>query len=488
MANPPPMVLVDRYVRFEDELVAVIEESGQPPLDQLVESVLDSLPDSEERDEAIEAEITRYMEEVNVPAFATLRERKFSRPSAVRKAPVACDNVAYYSELLDGIEPCLSPLGGAPSVTSLTLRFSWPPKHPVRMHPLTAYIAGSDDAYLVLCFRSHGDPRFYLVYDMANSVAIVPPRWPYGPHCGLADDLAILGIHKETHPCPCFYVLAELLFQVKSRSCLPTDDKGTTLFMWWSPGSSPLATGSRGMLCFRSPRTTTKAPSTPIWSSLSQEDVYVGLTFSKGYWSCFDRLAAGDGDTTVDAPDFYFIPLPDGCAIQPDCRKGGRRQPEEYRSMCSITSELLRFVSLDGYSEGYLVFSTWNLSLPRVMGTWRWEMVLESRVDIWNDPIYKNDQKLQPLMPRFPTISPMEPDIVYLLLNDFKLEQGWTVATGNYVFGLDIRHGSIASAIRVPCGEDGMVGPLKIFASRFSSFLSEVRAYLSCVKLLSHES
>ena len=156
--------------------------------------------------------------------------------------------------------------------------------------------------------------------------------------------------------------------------------------------------------------------------------------------------------------------------------------------MCSITSELLRFVSLDGYSEGYLVFRTWNLSLPRVIGTWRWEMVLESRVDIWNDPIYKNDLKLQPLMPRFPTISPMEPDIVYLLLNDFKLEQGWTVATGNYVFGLDIRHGSIASAIRLPCDEDGMVGPLKIFASRFSSFLSEVRAYLSCVKLLSHES
>lgn len=119
------------------------------------------------------------------PAFATLRERKASRPSAVRKAPVACANthdVAYYSELLDGMEPCLSPLDGAPSVTSLTLRMSWTPKHTVRSSPLSAYIAASDDAYLVLYFGCHR-PRspnrgFYLVYDtLANSVTLRLPLW-----------------------------------------------------------------------------------------------------------------------------------------------------------------------------------------------------------------------------------------------------------------------------------------------------------------------
>lgn len=57
--------------------------------------------------------------------------------------------------------------------------------------------------------------------------------------------------------------------------------------------------------------------------------------------------------------------------------------------MCSITSELFTFVSIDGYREGYLVLTTWNLSLPRGMVTWRWEMVLESRVDIRNDHGFK---------------------------------------------------------------------------------------------------
>lgn len=110
----------------------------------------------------------------------------------------------------------------------------------------------------------------------------------------------------------------------------------------------------------------------------------------KGILVCddIDRLAAGDSDTTIDALVFYFIPLPDGCAIQPNWRKG-RGPPEEYRSMCSITSELFTFVSIDGYREGYLVLTTWNLSLPRGMVTWRWEMVLESRVDIRNDHGFK---------------------------------------------------------------------------------------------------
>lgn len=87
--------------------------------------------------------------------------------------------------------------------------------------------------------------------------------------------------------------LAELLFRVKSHSYLPSNNG--TLFMWWSPGSGPLTTGrwiQRDVVLpipadidDEGTQPHRPTPSTRIWSSLFQEDAYVGLTFSKGYWS-----------------------------------------------------------------------------------------------------------------------------------------------------------------------------------------------------------
>ncbi|KAF0895363.1 hypothetical protein E2562_012394 [Oryza meyeriana var. granulata] len=73
----------------------------------------------------MEAELIRYRAEVEEPAFAMLRDRKASRPPAMRKEPTTS---AYYRQVLDGIDPRFPPLTGASAVVnSLTIGMSWPP-------------------------------------------------------------------------------------------------------------------------------------------------------------------------------------------------------------------------------------------------------------------------------------------------------------------------------------------------------------------------
>ncbi|CAN6165516.1 unnamed protein product [Urochloa humidicola] len=160
-APPPPMVLLDRCVGFIDELREFIKETGGLPLDRSIDLALKRLPASNSSSRrgrrlgrvalqqmAIQDEMKRYRAEVEEPALAILRQRKASNPSsaAVRKEPLpeAIDgDGSLYRDLLDGVEPCLSPVAGTtpPSVTRLSLKICWPPGHLLSGYPMPACVA-----------------------------------------------------------------------------------------------------------------------------------------------------------------------------------------------------------------------------------------------------------------------------------------------------------------------------------------------------------
>lgn len=108
-------VLVDRRVGFVDEVHAFIQESGRwLSHDRAMELVHDKYKfcSRDEMGIAVRAELIRYREEVEGPAFDALRERKAGSAAAaggggVRKEPLtfSCDSEEeddYYRYMLDG--------------------------------------------------------------------------------------------------------------------------------------------------------------------------------------------------------------------------------------------------------------------------------------------------------------------------------------------------------------------------------------------------
>ncbi|BAS72776.1 Os01g0569200 [Oryza sativa Japonica Group] len=375
--GPPHMVLVDRYVALVDDIQEVIDEIGGVSFDVSLKAALDALPkcsDGQEWDEqqqsAIRAEITRHRAEVLEPAFAIFRDRKACRPAApgtMRKEPMAsrCNSGSYYREVLDGIDPRFSHLTGGAIVNSLTIGVSWPPSHDLWNHPLSASISSCHDCLLVLYFGNYrpgiSSPGCYFVLNTwANSVAIVPPLRATCvitmSHCGIGTGVAILR-HNDYYD----YVLVELFPHQDSRTHLASNK--ATLFLWWSPSSSPLADGQ----WIRKELNT----------STDDED---------------DRLL------------FRFIPLPEECVMKPGLLSR-ERPAEEHRTMICMDPETILFVSMDSYIQGLpigdTVLMTWTLKFP-LTNHWTWEKHSAPSLcvgDLLNDlPVLKeskNDGKTQ---------------------------------------------------------------------------------------------
>ncbi|KAL6644495.1 hypothetical protein ACP70R_016103 [Stipagrostis hirtigluma subsp. patula] len=471
--DPAPLptmeVLLDRCVMVINELREIMKETGCPSMDETMESVVQALPDCsswQERERleqaAIEAEIERYTAEVEAPAYALLRERKASRPSAVRKEPVVIVDddaaAAFYREVLDGVEPYFPQLAAAaaPAVTSLSLRVALPPNHPMLHCALTAVIASSDAGFLALYvgpYRpGYPGPGFYLVYNTcANSVAIVPPLPAssvfFRSHCHVGPGVAVVR-HGDGK-----YLLTELLFRKDSKTGLVTNN--ASLFLWWPAG--PLAG-----------RWTRKDVVLPLPTTHFRGDV----VFAAGNLICWvdlltgilvcEGLAAGAAD---DGPVFRFIPLPKECIVEPIAERG---QPEEYRSMCCINTHTFKFVSLDGYSQGRpiseVILRTWTLDIhQREDFQWSCEASFSIK-ELWNDPIYNNDLKLEPLMPSNPIISE-EHDCVCLLVLNYKYRNEIVEATGPYHLSLDMGSQRITSAFKFPSPATGRIKYPRVFAT-----------------------
>ncbi|CAO2191363.1 unnamed protein product [Urochloa humidicola] len=469
-------VLVDRRVLFVDELQEMIQETGGVPLDRSIESVLKRLPactnmmEQECQEQmAIEEEMTRYLAEVEEPAFKMLLERKACRPSAVRKEPVTftCADADYYREVLDGIDLHLPQLAASPGVNSLTLRISWPPDHYLRRYPLAGYIASCHYNLVAFYLGTHRpglpSPGCYLVFNSwANSLALIPPL-PTGlvtatSHCSIGSGVALLRHNQFSD-----YLLAELYLHQDAQTHLASNR--ATLFIWCSPGSGPLADRwIQKEVVLPLPADKGTRPATYSFranmvlqvssTSLCWVDLQTGILVCNH----LERLAAGSTD---DDLHFHFIPLPEECAIKSDPLSW--RQAEEYRSMCCMGSKNIKFVCIDdcsmdkcsqGHPIGDAILTTWALESP-LTNDWRWEECRTVYVlQLSGLPFSKDDSKLQRLIPSCPVISWRGADLMHLTVTDFQYKNEQWEAAGFYE--LSLCGARILSVFEFPSGCGGV--------------------------------
>ncbi|KAK3153073.1 hypothetical protein QOZ80_2BG0167280 [Eleusine coracana subsp. coracana] len=429
-------------VRLIDEIAEEIERSGLPSLCETMDVVLNGIPSEclsqdDAEQQVMETEFLRYRAEVQEPAAAIVRERKASRPSAVKKVEVAClsddDDAAFYREALDGIEPELEIVGVAPSVGSLTLRMSWAPDFTLRSYPTTGFISSVTHDIMVLYVGPPGGrpcdtsaPWFYLVYDYwANAISVIPRlpsrsvhRFSHGI-IGKAG-VAVL-LHRWT---PRDYVLVELLLCQETGLGL-TSNKAD-LFLWRSSGAG------------RWIQKNVTVPLPPSKPDDDEEDSSSGRTYD----FCADAvLAAGQRrlcwvdllqgilvcDDVLDdnaCPPFRFVPLPEGYSVVTDAPLRGI--PEEHRSACCVEDvvpgegggTMLKFVTMDCCSLGTIsscsgvTLTTWSLSLAERSSS-QWvkgpSVSLEQILD--DNPTYAEYKALLPLKP---ILSVVHDDVVYL--------------------------------------------------------------------------
>lgn len=435
--------------------------------------------------------------EIEEPAFNILRTRKACRPlsaATVRKEPVTITgydaryyDADYLRDVLDGIEPCFSHVGDAPSVTSFSLNISWPPGHPQRRRQDPAFIVSCHQSLLLLCVGncrpSNRQLGFYLVYNAkANSVAIVPPplscavsSWS---HCDIAGASVGAGVpslktkkHPKTNKRNDYYILVDLLLR---RSHLPRTYEAT-LFMW----------KSRGPMSFQWLEREVLLP-IPLPTEDQDNPFCADMVFAVGSVSIFwvdllsgilvynHKAAAAVVDTNqpLGSSAFHFIPLPQGYdAIS--CELRDNMHPEEYRSMCCDNGgKTLNFVSMDGYSQksmAEVVITLWVLDRHRPLDRKHrslWQLVRSVSIrDFWHNHLY-NDLSLNP---RFPVISTLEPDVIYVSVCNYKYNHKAEVldVTELYVLSLCMRSQSVVSSFKVPC-EAGIVPLQRLFTSQFS--------------------
>lgn len=389
-------------------------------------------------------------------------------------------NMNLYREILDGIEPCLSPpaAGDPPGVGFLSLNISWPPEHHLRRgRYCVAYIQSHHKSCFLLCVASCSPQlsgrhtSFHLVYDtLANSVSVVPRDTCYFRR-DLASGIALLRCGGGEGDGD--FVLAQLCIRKDSESQLPTN-KGTLLTWRGSLLSGP-PSGEwvEKEAVFPLPVDERTANGLPYCSFYSDTVFAVGST-----GICWVDLVTGLLIYRIDEQKFHFIPLPKDCVTE-----RGDMEPKHYRSMCCIQGrqgEILKLASLEGYGQAdvriaEVTLTTWTLLHPLLPDDWTWEKDESSyrMADLFNDPVYKDELKLQPLPPCFPVFSTVKTGVIYLSLIDVKFNymQHMGDLRGVHVLSVDMdSHRVAVSAFSGPSDGNPEVIP---FASNFSSYLND---------------
>ncbi|CAL5036648.1 unnamed protein product [Urochloa decumbens] len=459
-------VLLDRYVMFEDELSMVIQERGGTPESLTVEFVEEEIFASGLRPDemraavqiAMEQVMLRYRADIEAPADAILRQRKASRPSAVKKPP---------------------------EMTTLTLRVSWPGDSTWRNFPASAFIAGADGDVLALYVGPcrpglAASPGFYLVYDArANSVAVVPPLLPRAvttfSHCCIGTGVGVLRLRRGNDG---GFALVELLPRQDTQGRIST---AATLFTWRSSGPD----------AGRWVQTETAPLPLPV------EPPYEDDEDPPGYCFCADTaFAAGDNclcwadllqgmlvcDHVLadDRPEFRFVPLPPGCSVVDPDAEGRRGLPDQYRSMCCVErrevddddnreqrpQHTIKFVTMvggDGRPINEVEFVTWTLDEPRdPRSEWKRGAGSMTLGDIWADPTYKDELGLPPLPATHPVLSTVRDDVVYLELVD---DGGGVIGGRCCMLTVDLARRRVLSGCKFPPGSTTFPLP-DVFATR----------------------
>ncbi|CAL5045697.1 unnamed protein product [Urochloa decumbens] len=506
-------VLLDRYVVFEDELSMVIEERGGTPESLTVEFVQEEIFASGLRPDemraavqiAMEQVMLRYRADIEAPADAILRQRKASRPSAVKKVPIigggAGHDAALYREALDGIEPHLRRVAEPPGISTLTLRVSWPGDSTWRNFPASACIAGADGDVLALYVGPYRPglaattPGFYLVYDAgANSVAVVPPLPPRAvttfSHCCIGTGVAVLRLRGDDAD---GFALVELLPRQDTRGRIST---AATVFTWRSSGPD----AGRWVQ--------TEAAALPLPVEQPDEDddeeEEAGYSFVAdtafaigGACLCWVDLLQGmlicDDVLADERPEFRFVPLPPGCSVDPDA-EGRRGLPDQYRSMCCVErrevddddnreqrpQHTIKFVTMvggDGRPINEVELVTWMLDEPRdPRSEWKRGAGSMTLGDIWADPTYKDELGLPPMPASHPVLSTVRDDVVYLELVD---DDGGVIGGRCCMLTVDLARRRVLSGFKFPPGSTNFPLP-DVFATRLHhACISSTRGRLS---------
>uniref|UniRef100_A0A0E0J777 DUF1618 domain-containing protein n=1 Tax=Oryza nivara TaxID=4536 RepID=A0A0E0J777_ORYNI len=174
------MVLLDRSVRFVDEVADVMKERGISHLDgdAAISAACAGITDWEARkaaeERAIEAESLHYRAERDAAAEAVIRRRKAGGGGGggggVTKMSFLSPGDLFErdGDILEGIDPDPPVVADVPGVSSLVFRLS-SARTPADFERAT-YVAGADHNVVVVG-AGHGH-RFYLVYDAwANSLS-----------------------------------------------------------------------------------------------------------------------------------------------------------------------------------------------------------------------------------------------------------------------------------------------------------------------------
>uniref|UniRef100_A0A0E0JUJ9 DUF1618 domain-containing protein n=1 Tax=Oryza punctata TaxID=4537 RepID=A0A0E0JUJ9_ORYPU len=242
----PRMVLVDRYVRFVDDLKRGDQRNWRPSSTPSRSAATKKRGKTKNRTPSMRRSYGtgRRSRSRRTPSSVTALQ-PLARCARSRSPPGS-----YYREVLDGIDPRFPQLtGSVATVNSLTIGVSWPPGHHLWSYPFSGFISSSHGSLLALYLGAYRpgipcSPGCYLVLDTcANSVAIIPPLRTTCittmSHCGIGTGVAVLRHNNSSD-----YVLVELFLHQDTRTHLASNR--ATLFFWWSPGPGPLADGPVG--------------------------------------------------------------------------------------------------------------------------------------------------------------------------------------------------------------------------------------------------
>uniref|UniRef100_A0A0D3HQX1 DUF1618 domain-containing protein n=1 Tax=Oryza barthii TaxID=65489 RepID=A0A0D3HQX1_9ORYZ len=445
------MVLLNRSVLLVNEVTDVMKEKGWSlELDEkAISDACDGITDWQEkekaRQKAIRAEIKRFRANQDA-AEAILRKRKASMPpSTVTKFCTDTD----LRKVLDGIE--LDPqVHDIPGLSFFRLRLS-SARHPPDLQGTS--VAGADHNILVFYVGPYRPgfpaPGFYLVYDAwANSLSAIH-QLPYLGGGSIGSEVAVL-----RHAPPSDYILAELLLTGE----LPR----ASLWTWCSSGPS-------ARQWIHKPVILPPEVCTPTYI------FHADTTFSLGKFAlCWVDLLVGilmTCDTLAPEPVFQFIPLPEGCYMEPPDPQDGRQVPQEYRSMCCGNDGIIRFISIDGYHQDLSIndmknmfLRTWSLTLsPK---EWKQEAAL-CIGDLWCDTTH---QKLPALMPTWPVHSILHADVVFLYLSGPNTGNN-TGETERYMVSINVQHREAISISKL--SPDDSSPPPRYFPSSFNSYINK---------------
>uniref|UniRef100_A0A0E0DB72 DUF1618 domain-containing protein n=1 Tax=Oryza meridionalis TaxID=40149 RepID=A0A0E0DB72_9ORYZ len=193
-------------------------------------------------------------------------------------------------------------------------------------------------------------------------------------HCGIGTGVTILR-HNDYYD----YVLVELFSHQDTRTHLASNK--VTLFLWWSPSSSPLA--DEVLLPIPASNQDKDDVTWPPTYSFRADMVFAVSTTSlcwvdlrTGILVCdhIDKLGTGTDDDD-DHLLLLFISLPEDCVMKPSLLSW-KRSAEEHRTMICRDPETILFISMDNYIQGLpigdTVLTTWTLKFP-LTNHWTWE-------------------------------------------------------------------------------------------------------------------